>query len=140
LEGINAKLNQMSACEIDKLALTDIKKPNIFLTVGRIHGSYQNEKIQSNVIYIQAERRRSTELKIIIETCFTNKIMTYIPNALKHEDPELFGKFLCHQNDFLENHRIIAIIGVSIEVMDHNELEAVSPADKLIGASLWNLL
>jgi hypothetical protein len=140
LEKINAKLNQMSASDIDKLALTDVATPDIFLTAGHIHGSYLNGKIQSNVIYIQAEHSRSTELKNIVEACYTDETMTYIPNALKHEDPELFGKFLCHQNDFLENHRNIAIVGVSVEVMDHKELDDMSPADELVGPSIWNTL
>jgi hypothetical protein len=116
--------------------------PDIFLTTGCVNGTFQHDAIQSNIIYVQAERTRSAALKQTMEKCCEDKLMTYIPSSLKHEDPELFGNFLCHHNEFLENHRNVAITGISTKVMDHKEpFSTLSPEDDTtLGRFVWNHL
>jgi hypothetical protein len=144
LASVTDKLSTMTQSEQeDELHLdTSTSLPDIFITTGRINGNFANGKIQSNVLYIQAERSQAHNLRPIMEKCFVDKVMTYIPNSLRREDPELFGKFLCHQNDFLEHHRNIAIVGLSVEAMDHEEHTECHTSDvpNPFGETLWNTL
>lgn len=140
---IHAKIQDMPPAELEQLRIApDTPIPDLFLSTGRINGTFANGKIQSNVLYVQAERIHADLLRPIIEKCFSDKIMTFIPNSLRREDPELFGKFLCHQNDFLEHHRNIAVVALSPEAMDHEEHPDMSPPDvpNPPGENLWNSL
>jgi hypothetical protein len=143
LSTITDKISESTPAEIEELGIQpNAILPDIFLTTGRINGTFANGKIQSNVLYIQAERQQANVLRPMMENLFTDKRMTYIPNSLRHEDPELFGKFLCHQNDYLEHHRNIAIVGLSVEAMDHEDHPDMSPPDvpNPFGETLWNTL
>jgi hypothetical protein len=53
----------------------------------------------------------------------------FIPFALKKIDPSKFGFYIAQQNQFLKDHRNIAIVGVVPELMDH---------PNLAGDSLWD--
>jgi hypothetical protein len=56
----------------------------------------------------------------ILEASFTDdQTIHYIPLLLKYENPTLHGQILCHQNQFLDHHRNIAIAGISLIAMDH---------------------
>jgi hypothetical protein len=52
----------------------------------------------------------------------------FIPFALKKSNPQKFGYYISQQNTFMKNHRNIAVVGVSSDLMD---LEDSS------GTSLW---
>jgi hypothetical protein len=84
--------------------------------------SIKMTKISSNVIYLQAERSEVNLLRTCIEQCFTDDLLTFVPTSLKRENPDLYGTFLCHQNNFLENNRNIAFVGLSTEAMDYDEI------------------
>ena len=143
LSAIAEKISTMPPPELAKLQIgPDTDLPDVFLSTGRINGTFANGKIQSNVIYLQAERTQASLLRPIIEKCFSDAIMTFIPNSLRRDDPELFGKFLCHQNDYLEQHRNIAIVGLSVEAMDYEAHPDMSPPDvpNPPGNNLWNSL
>jgi hypothetical protein len=81
-----------------------------------------------------AERSQIVALRKLLEMAFTdNDTMIYIPIGLKYDNPKLFGKYLCHQNDYLENHRNIAIAGLSTKAMDN-----VQEWDDYVESSLWS--
>jgi hypothetical protein len=93
--------------------------PEFFLSTSRIHGEYENAPIHSNVIILQAARSDSALVKSLLEAAFTlDKSVQYIPLSLKYENPPLHGQILSHQNQYLENHRNIAVAGLSVIAMD----------------------
>jgi hypothetical protein len=52
----------------------------------------------------------------------------YIPLAAKYNSPEKFGQYVAGHNEFLNNHRNIAIVGIIPDAMD---------ANTVTGANLW---
>jgi hypothetical protein len=66
--------------------------------------------------------------------------MSYIPSALKRDDPTLFGHYLCLQNEFLENHRNISIAGISPEAMDYSQIYNSQADETDEPETLWNYL
>ena len=68
---------------------------------------------------IQSERKNSSTLSTFLKLTFAEEEqMDYIPLSLKYSNSELFGKFLALQNNFLENHRNVALVGISVESME----------------------
>jgi hypothetical protein len=61
----------------------------------------------------------------------------YVPFALQHLHPEVYGSYLAKQSAFLETHRNISIAGVSVAAMDHGDQD--NP-DTLFPKSLWQLI
>lgn len=93
--------------------------PEFFLATGRIHGQYENAPINSNVILLQSERSTSSLVRSLLEASFTDDpTLEYIPLSLKYENPSLHGQILSHQNQFLDQHRNIAVLGLSVIAMD----------------------
>jgi hypothetical protein len=93
--------------------------PDIFLSSGRLNGNCNGSTIHSNALLIQAERSQKT-VRLLLETTFCESdLFEYIPVSLKYDNPELFGKMLSLQNKYLDNHRNVAIAGLSIRAMDH---------------------
>jgi hypothetical protein len=139
LQRIQHKLSRLSDDEKENLALqADSKIPDIFFTPGRLSGTYAGGKIDSNVLFLQAERSDAKLVSILIELTFTDSTnMAFIPLALKHSDPTLLGKYLCLQNAFLENHRNISVVGISSYAMDHEQPFADDHEDPI---SLWNYI
>ena len=66
----------------------------------------------------------------------TSTILEYIPISLKYNNPTLFGKILSYQNEYLDNHRNVAIAGLSVDAMDHRE----TYDDYSDETSLWTFL
>jgi hypothetical protein len=121
-ELMTAIYDEVSKLTPEKLTALQIPNdgafPDLFVSPGKINGNYQSEAITSNVIYLQAERSDASLLRTLLENCYVNQLLVFVPISLKRENPELFGTFLCHQNDFLENNRNVAIFGLSSEAMD----------------------
>jgi hypothetical protein len=66
-----------------------------------------------------------------------------VPSTLKYKNPDLFGTFLCHQNNFLENYCNIAIVGLSTKAMDYELNPAYSykkEQENESPSALWNIL
>jgi hypothetical protein len=135
----HSKMSDMTASEHEQLV--DFKKddiPDFFLSSGRLNGTYDNASISSNVLLIQAERSKAKLLRIILEMTFNDHstVIEYIPISLKYDNPDLFGKILSYQNQYLENHRNIAIAGLSSDAMDHRETYDTYSGE----SSLWTFL
>jgi hypothetical protein len=138
------QIGTLSAAKLEALQIpNDGKFPNLFVSPGKIHGTYQNTAISSNVMYLQAEHSDAPLLRILLENCYVNQPLVFVPLSLKHENPELFGTFLCHQNHFLENNRNFALVRLSSEAMDYDENPACSYADEnpaKTSNALWNVI
>jgi hypothetical protein len=94
--------------------------PDIFLSSGRLNGNCNGSTIRSNVLLIQVERSQVKTVCLLLETTFCESdLFEYIPVSLKYDNPELFAKMLSLQNEFLDNHRNVAIAGLNIRAMDH---------------------
>jgi hypothetical protein len=65
---------------------------------------------------------RSLTLLTMISTLKTPENIDspiFIPMELKYKNPKLFGKYLAKQNEFLNLHRHVAIVGLVPEAMDY---------------------
>ena len=144
MTGIYGKLGALKSEDLTALNIpNDGRHPDVFVSPGKIKGNYQNEAISSNVVYLQAERCDVELLRTCVENFFEDHHMVFVPSTLKHENPDLFGAYLCHQNEFLENNRNIAIVGLSTEAMDHEENPASSMDEELpheTATALWVVL
>jgi hypothetical protein len=90
------------------------------------------------VLFIQVEQSKAKLLRVLLEITFVETDhMNYIPISLKRDDPVLFGKYLCLQNDYLENHRNVSIAGLSPEAMDYTQCYAHGQHDEE-QTTLWN--
>jgi hypothetical protein len=58
----------------------------------------------------------------------------FIPMELKYKDPKKFGEYVAKQNNFLNHHRNVAIVGIIPEAMDFK-----SPGEIDLYSSLKNL-
>lgn len=136
------KLYNLSDTEKESLQVTapgetaDIVVPDIFFSPGRAHGKYEGSDIDSNVLFLQSERSQAKLLRTLLELTFSETtLMEYIPSFFKRDTPELFGKYLCLQNSFLEKHRNVSIVGLSTTAMDHEQVFAPEQEES---DSLWN--
>jgi hypothetical protein len=112
--------NLDSLPEYDDKHPDDKGMPDIFLSSGRLNGNCNGGTIHSNVLLIQAECSQVKTVRLLLETTFCESdLFEYIPVSLKYDNPELFGKMLSLQNEFLDNHRNVAIAGLNIQAMDH---------------------
>ena len=121
----------------------DGKIADIFVTPGQANGTYQNAPIHSNVVYLQAERTNVDLLRTCLEQCFHTDSFVFIPNYLKRENSELYGNFLCRQNDFLENNRNIAIVALSTKAMDFDDQpsqESLDDDPNAASNAIWNVV
>jgi hypothetical protein len=66
-----------------------------------------------------------------------NKSPLYVPFALKKSHPEIYGNYLAQQNEFLNTHRNIAIVGLHPPAMDYGDQD--TPDDNF-PTSLWQTL
>jgi hypothetical protein len=135
----HSKMSDMTSSEQAQLA--DFQKedvPDFFLSSGRLNGTYENDSISSNVLLIQAERSTAKLLRTLLEMTFkdTSTILEYIPISLKYDNPSLFGKILSYQNEYLDNHRNVAIAGLCVDAMDHRDVYD----DYSNETSLWSFL
>jgi hypothetical protein len=141
LTAIGNKLSAPSAEEKSILSdHGDAPVPDMFFSAGRVNGTYEAAAIDSNVLFIQVERSKAKLLRVLLEITFVETDhMNYIPISLKRDDPVLFGKYLCLQNAYLENHRNVSIAGLSPEAMDHKQCYAHGQHDEE-QTTLWNHL
>jgi hypothetical protein len=135
------KLSTLTAEERSTIPNASDVVPDMFFSPGRLKGVYDSAEIDSNVLFIQAERPKANLLRSLLELAFVEtEHMSYIPSALKRDDPTLFGHYLCLQNEFLENHRNISIAGISPEAMDYSQLYNSQADETDDPETLWNYL
>jgi hypothetical protein len=94
------KLGNITAAEKESIKdhITD-NIPDLFFSPGRANGKYKGSTIDSNVLFLQAERSKAKFLRTLLElTFFDSTVMECIPSFIKRDDPDLFGKYLCLQN------------------------------------------
>jgi hypothetical protein len=139
LDTIRDKLYNLDESEQEDLVLhADTPIPELFFSPGRMVGTYGGGRIESNVLFLQVERADAKLARVLIELTFSEtEKMTFIPSALKHSDPILFGKYLGLQNDYLENHRNTSIVGLSPFAMEHEQLYC---DEHIESVSLWKYL
>jgi hypothetical protein len=146
LTAIGNKLLSPSADETSILSdHLDTPVPDMFFSAGRVNGTYEAAAINSNVLFIQVERSYAKHLRLLLEITFVETDhMNYIPISLKRDEPALFGKYLCLQNEYLENHRNISIAGISPEAMDYSQIYSNGQYDEddneAEPTTLWNHL
>jgi hypothetical protein len=56
-----------------------------------------------------------------LKTPLTASEPMFIPMELKYKNPKQFGAYVAKQNEFLSNHRNIAIVGVVPDAMDYKD-------------------
>jgi hypothetical protein len=136
---LSEKLYNLDASDQENFALNaDSAVPDIFFSPGRVVGTYAGGRIESNVMFLQTQRSDAKLVRVLIELAFSETDeMTFIPIALKHSDPILFGKYLGLQNEYLENHRNTSIVGLSTDAMDDDQLWS---DDQTTATTLWNKL
>jgi hypothetical protein len=146
LTAIGNKLLSPSADEKSILSdHLDTPVPDMFFSAGRVNGIYEAATINSNVLFIQVERSYAKHLRLLLELTFVETDhMNYIPISLKRDEPALFGKYLCLQNEYLENHRNVSIAGISPEAMDYSQIYSNGNYDEdepeAEPTTLWNHL
>jgi hypothetical protein len=133
------KLYNLDASEQENFALNaDSSVPEFFFSPGRVVGTYAGSRIESNVLFLQTQRSDAKLVRVLIELTFSEtEQMAFIPSALKHSDPILFGKYLGLQNAYLENHRNTSIVGISSEALDDEQLWT---DDHSAATTLWDHL
>jgi hypothetical protein len=95
--------------------------PEIMLYNGRALGKIAAEDIHSDVIEIYVTREHVPLMEYLFEisTSLPDCPFQIVPRDFKFNHPAIYGKILNKQNNYLENHRNIAIIAITTHAMEH---------------------
>jgi hypothetical protein len=95
--------------------------PKLMLHTGRAQGRLDTQDMTSDVLEIYVARSYIALMKYIfqISTTLPNRTMQIVPRDFKFNHPAIYGKILNKQNDYLKNHRNIAIVAVPSAAMAH---------------------
>jgi hypothetical protein len=97
-----------------------------------VHGKSQNIDTEAFMTYAPKETAALALLYLTkllsLRVATTQADPIYIPLAAKHNSPETFGQYVARHNEFLNNHRNIAIVGIVPDAMD---------ANTVTGPNLW---
>jgi hypothetical protein len=121
MDAIQTKIRDLSDEEKESHVIdNDTVIPDMYFSPGRANGTYDGGAIDSNVLFLLAERNQAKLMRILLEITFVDtETMSYIPSSLKRDEAELFGQYLSLQNSFLEDHRNISLVGISSAAMEH---------------------
>jgi hypothetical protein len=114
--------------------------PEIYFSPAKCHGTLDDTRINSNALCMYTDAGDADTVTNLITrlSSFADSENSfspfYVPFALKTHHPDVYGAYLAKQNNFLENHRNIAIAGVSVGAMDHGDED--NPDDNFT-SSLW---
>ena len=138
---ISVEDNYPSRAEAKAKNLPATYKPmnDVYISRGRVSGKYlpaetqESNDIEADVLMMYSNSEEySTAMTLVTQVSrFANPTSDsapiFIPIELKKADPTKFGHYLAKHNNFMRNHRNIAVVGVSPELMDHQR----------DGSSLW---
>ena len=95
--------------------------PEIMLYTGRALGRLGTQDMTSDVLEIYVARPYIALMKYLfqISTTLPSRKLQIVPRDFKFNHPAIYGKILNKQNDYLENHRNIAIVAVPLAAMEH---------------------
>jgi hypothetical protein len=114
-------------------------EPDVFFTATKCKGTLDNQHLQTNALTMYGTREdldRTTTLVTRLSSFASlddDKSPLYVPFALKQSHPDVYGNYLAQQNEFLETHRNVAIVGLHPDAMDYGDC-AEDPA---FPTSLW---
>jgi hypothetical protein len=88
----------------------------------------------SEVLEIYVARPYGPLMKYIFQISATihDRKLQIVPRDFKFNHPAIYGKILNKQNDYLENHRNIAIVAVPLDAMEHCITD--------LNGKIWNTL
>jgi hypothetical protein len=91
------------------------------LYTGRAQGKLDTQDMTSEVLEIYVARLYVPLMKYLfqISATITDRKLQIVPRDFKFNHPAIYGKILNKQNDYLENHRNIAIVAVPHDAMAH---------------------
>jgi hypothetical protein len=95
--------------------------PEIMLYTGRALGRLGTQDMTSDVLEIYVARPYISLMKYLfqVSTTLPHRTLQVVPRDFKFNHPAIYGKILNKQNDYLENHRNIAIVAVPLAAMEH---------------------
>jgi hypothetical protein len=95
--------------------------PELMLYTGRAQCKLDTQDMTSEVLEIYVVRPYVTLLKYLFQISATipNHKLQIVPRDFKFNHPEISGKTVNKQNEYLENHRNIAIVAVPLDAMEH---------------------
>jgi hypothetical protein len=95
--------------------------PELMLYTGRAQGKLDTQDMTSEVLEIYVARPYVPFLKYLFQISATinDRKLQIVPRDFKFNHPAIYGKILNKQNDYLENHRNIAIVAVPLDAMEH---------------------
>jgi hypothetical protein len=133
-------LSKYHSTNLESLGLpATFSEPEVFFAATKCKGTLDNQALQTNALTMYGTREdfdRTTTLVTCLSTFASlddDKSPLYVPFALKHSHPDVYGNYLAQQNEFLETHRNIAIVGLHPDAMDYGDC-AEDPA---FPTSLW---
>jgi hypothetical protein len=91
------------------------------LYTGRALGRLGTQDMTSDVLEIYVARPYISLMKYLfqVSTTLPHRKLQVVPRDFKFNHPAIYGKILNKQNDYLENHRNIAIVAVPLAAMEH---------------------
>jgi hypothetical protein len=95
--------------------------PELMLYTGRAQGKLDLQDMTSEVLEIYVARPYVPLMKYLFQISVTihDRKLQIVPRDFKFNHPAIYGKILNKQNDYLENHRNIAIVAVPLAAMEH---------------------
>jgi hypothetical protein len=96
--------------------------PELMLYTGSAQGKLDLQDMTSEVLKIYVFRPYVSLMKYFlfqISATITDRKLQIVPRDFKFNHPAIYGKILNKQNEYLENHRNIAIVAVPLDVMEH---------------------
>jgi hypothetical protein len=132
---------------LDKLGLDHtFSPPAIYLDRRKVSSqSHSHDSSTTSILDTEAvvtyadsdDLHRSEVMLTMLSSFRTQELPTspmFIPMELKYKDPKKFGEYVAKQNNFLNHHRNIAIVGIVPKAMDFK-----SPGEIDLYSSLKNV-
>jgi hypothetical protein len=95
--------------------------PELMLHTGCAQGRLDKQDMTSDVLETYVARSYIALMKYLFQigTTLPKRTMQIVPRDFKFNHPAIYGKILNKQNDYLKNHRNIAIVAVPSAAMAH---------------------
>jgi hypothetical protein len=112
--------------------------PELMLYTSRAQGKLDTQDMTSEVFKIYVARPYVTLLKYLFQISATipNRRLQIVPRDFKFNHPAIHGNILNKQNEYLENHRNIAIVAVPLDAMEHCIIDLSGKTSKTLKAAI----